>query len=105
MFGVVTMCNIRSQLTEQVTILVENTVTDELSYERYVKCYETRANIQPLGQTADRKCYLITLPYVPTKFSGIQPVGVLWNDMEYIFISHLKPCGRGFLKCIASPAE
>ena len=85
------MC-IRAKLTEKVTMLIENKCNLQklLVYERYVKSYDTRAKIIPVGYAEGKKIYSIIIPMPPAMLSQLSFTGVLWNGSEYVFTSPLK---------------
>lgn len=100
------MRSIRSQFTEQITILSrmpEDWSVDTLVLEKYIKCYTTRAKIIPLGyDTNETPVYSIKLLAPPAKFQHMSFAGVLWHNREYMFISPLKLKQNDFIGFITS---
>lgn len=91
---------IRSELTECVTILTENkcSLLKTLTYEKFLKSYDTRAKIVPLGYISSKtKIYSVTIPIPPAELSNVPFIGILWNNAEYTFTAPLKPYCRKFL--------
>lgn len=83
----------RAKFTECVTMLTENKCisSEVLTYEKFLKSYETRATITPIGYTSDEtKIYSIIIPMPPAVLSNVSFIGVMWNGVEYVFTAPLK---------------
>lgn len=83
----------RSRFAECVTMLIKNEChpTKTLTYEKFLKSYDTRATIIPIGYTSDEiRIYSVVIPTPPIVLSSKSFIGLIWNNIEYVFISPLK---------------